>query len=233
MKLAQTVKLGAWLLISLNLLMALGSIWVFVRMAPAIDVIIVRNEISLQACQDMLAALATDAGSESNTANPIDLFRQALARAANNVTEAEEPDIVQQISASYESAFDGDGQERTRTIEAILELGVVNRNAMRKADHKAQQLGYAGAWGIVFMATTIFLVGMVFQRRLKSNLADPLQEIDAAVDAFRNGDIMRRCSLNRPSNNIRQVLDHVNELLDQCSIRRQDSPQHEAGKDPS
>jgi hypothetical protein len=218
MKLAQSVKLGAWLLISLNLLMAFGSIWVFVRMAPAIDVIIVRNEVSLQACQDMLAALATDAGSEASTANQIGVFRQALARAANNVTETEEPGIVQQISASYESAFAGNSNGRTRTIEAILELGAINRNAMRKADRRAQQLGYAGAWGIVFMATTIFLVGMVFQRRLKSNLADPLQEIDAAVDAFRNGDIMRRCSLNRPSNNIRQVLDHVNELLDACTV---------------
>ena len=32
---AQSVRLGAWLLILLNLLMALGAIWVLMRMTPA------------------------------------------------------------------------------------------------------------------------------------------------------------------------------------------------------
>jgi len=43
MKLAQSVKIGAWLLIVLNLLMAFGSIWKIMRMAPAIKVIIAQN----------------------------------------------------------------------------------------------------------------------------------------------------------------------------------------------
>ncbi|MBN2161771.1 MAG: hypothetical protein JXR25_10205 [Pontiellaceae bacterium] len=210
MKTAQSVKLGAWLLISLNLLMAFGSIWVFVRMAPAIDVIIVQNEVSLQACQDMLAALATDA----DTTGSIERFRKALERAGNNVTEAEEPVIIRKISESCDAAFSGTG--RTKTIEAILELGTVNRNAMRQADQRAQQLGYAGAWGIVFMATAIFLIGMMFQHRLKTNLTEPLQEINAVTDAFCKGDAMRRCSLDRPPNNIKRVLNNVNQLLDQC-----------------
>ncbi|MBN2164324.1 MAG: hypothetical protein JXR25_02415 [Pontiellaceae bacterium] len=222
MKLAQSIKVGAWLLISLNLMMAFGSIWVFVRMAPAIDVIIVRNEVSLQACQDMLAALAMDAVQDGSASTPAERFRQALERAQNNVTEVEEPMILRKISASYESAFAGNTNERRRTIDAILELGTINRNAMRKADQRAQQLGYAGAWGIVFMATTIFLVGMMFQRRLRSSLTDPLQEIDAAIESFCKGDYMRRCALSRPSNNVRQVLDNVNELLDQCSTNRID-----------
>ena len=36
MRLAQSVRLGAWLLIGLNLLMALGAIGILMRMAPAI-----------------------------------------------------------------------------------------------------------------------------------------------------------------------------------------------------
>ncbi len=222
MKLVQSVKLGAWLLISLNLLMAFGSIWVFVRMAPAIDVIIVRNEDSLQACQDMLAALAADPSIESGQGGVVDVFRNALGRAENNVTEAEEPGIIREISASFEAAFSGDGGERSRCIGAIRELGTVNRNAMHRADQRAQQLGYAGAWGIVFMASTIFLIGIMFQRRLRTNLAEPIQEINAVVDAFCKGDLLRRCSLARPSNNIRRVLDNVNQLLDQCSAGKMD-----------
>ncbi|MBN2686217.1 MAG: hypothetical protein JXR40_13125 [Pontiellaceae bacterium] len=213
MKTAQYVKLGAWLLISLNLLMAFGSIWVFVRMAPAIDVIIVQNEVSLQACQDMLAALATDAAADST-----ERFRNALERAENNVTEAEEPMIIEEISESYDTAISGSDRDRAKTVDAIQKLSAVNRNAMRKADQRAQQLGYAGAWGIVFMATTIFLVGMMFQRRLQTNLAEPLEEINASVESFIKGDYMRRCALNQPPKNIRQIQDNVNELLDHCSI---------------
>ena len=45
---AQSVRLGAWLLILLNLLMALGAIWVLMRMTPAIEEILSRNGQSLE-----------------------------------------------------------------------------------------------------------------------------------------------------------------------------------------
>ena len=40
MRLAQAVRVGAWLLVGLNLLMALGAIWILMRMAPAMSGII-------------------------------------------------------------------------------------------------------------------------------------------------------------------------------------------------
>ncbi|WP_459943551.1 hypothetical protein [Desulfocastanea catecholica] len=40
MKLLTMVRLGALLLIGLNVLMGLATIWVFMRMAPAIEIII-------------------------------------------------------------------------------------------------------------------------------------------------------------------------------------------------
>lgn len=220
LKLAQSVKMGAWMLITLNLLMAFGSIWVFVRMAPAIDVIIVQNEVSLQACQDMLAALAAEPENESGRSGNLEGFGHALKRAGNNVTEKEEPEVIERIERNHAAAFKGDREELDQTINAILELGTINRNAMRKADRRAQQLGHAGAWGIVFMATTVFLVGMIFLRSLKANLTEPLQEINATLDAFRKGDAMRRCSLNGPPRNIKQVLDKMNDVLDKCSINK-------------
>ena len=58
MRLAQAVRVGAWVLMGLNLLMAVGAIALFNRMAPAIAVIIERNERSIGACVDMLASLA-------------------------------------------------------------------------------------------------------------------------------------------------------------------------------
>lgn len=219
MKLALSVKLGAWILIGLNLLMSFASIWIFMRMAPAIKVIIVQNDVSLKASEEMLAALSLGGGLKFDTSQQIASFRRALDRAKNNITEKEESNIITKITQGYENAFRGDPAELNRTVNAILELGEVNRGAMRRADGKAQQLGYAGAWGVVFMAVIIFLVGMIFLRKLKLNLSDPLQEIDSAVSAFRNGDTMRRCSMRRPPKAIKQLFTNVNELLDIRSIQ--------------
>ena len=67
MSASKSVKFGAWLLIALNLLMAFGSIWVFMRMSPAIETIIARNAVSFEATEDMLAALLAPEEKLSNT----------------------------------------------------------------------------------------------------------------------------------------------------------------------
>lgn len=214
MKVSQSVRFGAWILISLNLLMAFGSIWVFMRMAPAIETIIDQNELSLQACEEMLAALLMKDQHKNGTPSRIESFHHALSRAVNNITEKEEPLALDTIGESYLKAFEGDDAQLRRTVEAILQLGEINRAAMIKADRKARQLGAAGAWGVVFMATVVFLIGILFLRSLKENLSDPLEEIDSVVSAFRKGDTMRRCTAKSPSRIIRQVFANLNDLLD-------------------
>jgi hypothetical protein len=204
MKLAQSVKIGAWLLIALNLLM---------RMAPAIKVIIAQNEVSLESCEDMLAALAKAKTSIEVVAEK-KAFRVALGKAENNITEMQEPATIDKISRYYQAAFKGEDLALERTIMAIAELGEINRDAMRRADVRAQQLGYAGAWGVVFMATFSFMVGMIFLRSLRKNLIEPMHEIDAVAAAFRAGERMRRCSMRNPTRSTKQVLSNVNELLD-------------------
>jgi len=213
MKLAQSVKIGAWLLIALNLLMGFGSIWIFMRMAPAIQVIIAQNTVSLESCEDMLAALAR---SRTAGADPgrVAAFHTALSEAKNNITEKREPAAIELISKYYQNAFRGDAYARAQTINAIVALGEINREAMRSADARAQQFGYAGAWGVVFMATFAFLVGMIFLRSLRRNLIEPMHEIDAVATAFLAGDRMRRCSMKEPAQSTSRILNKVNEILD-------------------
>jgi methyl-accepting chemotaxis protein len=226
MKLAQSVKLGAWFLIALNILMALGSIWIFMRMAPAIDVIIAQNEVSLEASEKMLASLLTKDKPGIGTVGSLGSFSQSLSRAKNNITEKEEPDVLDQIEQNYEEAFKGNKTALYQTINAILELGDINRAAMRRADAKAQQLGYSGAWGVVFMATVTFMIGMIFLRSMKKNILEPMQEIDAVVNAFQEGDLMRRCSMKNPPKSIKQIFSNINSLLDfYVSVRTDDRAQ--------
>ncbi len=214
MRLGQTIWLGAWILIGLNLLMAFGSIWVFTRMAPAIEVIIEQNERSLQACEKMLASLAL---ADMHTADIPPLkasFSTALKNAQNNITEKKEPAALDAIDQNYTRAFEGDVASKVRTVNAILLLGEINREAMVRADKKARQLGSAGAWGVVFMASAVFFTGMLFMRALKKNLVMPLEEIDAVLTAHQSGNTMRRCTGIRLQKDIRRIFNNVNAFLD-------------------
>jgi len=216
MRFAQSIRIGVWLLIGLNLLMALGSIWIFMRMAPAIEVIIDRNERSLQACEEMLASLAmiTDdsAANEVLKAN----FEDALKRAQNNITEKDEPAALKSIGADFDAAFLGNMASRSKTISAIILLGKINREAMIEADQRARQFGYAGAWGVVFMAVGVFFAGMLFKRSLFRNLVKPLEEIHTVISARRKGDIMRRCTGADLPRDVKIVFNDINEFLDRC-----------------
>ncbi len=219
MKLLATVRWGALLLIGLNLLMALGSIWIFVRMAPAIEVIIDQNERSLEACENMLSSLAKSRGDNTDSPELKASFKKALKEAQDNITEEQEPEALELVDGNYSAAFAGDFKARIRTITAINLLGRINRDAMLRAEKRARQLGNGGAWGVVFMASAVFLAGLVFMRTLKRNLVRPLQEIYSVIAAQRQGETRRRCSGADVSKDIKTIFDGMNELFDKIYSR--------------
>lgn len=215
MKLAQSVRLGAWFLIALNLVMAFGSIWVFMRMAPAIEIIIEQNERSLHACEEMLSNLALVDQSAKDVEQLQSEFLKALQRAKNNITEKEEPIAIEAISKNYIQAFAGNLESKKATVSAIQHLSQINRSAMVTADRKARQFGSAGAWGIVFMASAVFMVGMLFIRGLRRSLIKPLEEIHSVIQAVKTGDKMRRCTGPDAPQDIRTIFGGFNDILDQ------------------
>ena len=210
----QSVKFGAWAVIILNLLMAFGSIWIFMRMAPAIEVIITRNVVSLEATEEMLAILS-QTGDDGPAAEPAYLaFQQALTQAKNNITEPAEASLLTRIQELQIQFFTGENTVRGQLASTLVKLGSTNRSAMRKADLHARQLGLGGAWAVVFMATAAFLVSMLFLRELKKNLLLPLEEMSAAVTAFNRGDTIRRCFYKNAPKSMQPLMQHINELMD-------------------
>lgn len=216
MRLAQAVRVGSWFLVGLNLLMAVGTIAIFSRMAPAIAVIIERNERSLKACEDMLALMAVTGSGSAFSQEQARLFQAAYDRAKANVTEPQEPEILRRMEPSLPLLFQGAVTVRKDVVEAAVQLGKINRDAMTIADHRAQQLGRAGAWGVVFMALSVFLAGVIFIRKLTGRVVRPLEEIHAVIIAHRNGDAMRRCTGTDLSQDVVAVFTGINELFDQC-----------------
>ncbi len=226
MRLSQSVRLGASILVALNLLMAFGSIWVFMRMAPAIEIIIDQNARSLHACEEMLSSLALANRLEDDTASLEQSFSSALDRARGNITDPDEPDVLETIKTHYAKAFSGDTGARKKTVSAIRQLSEINREAMVRADWKARQFGNAGAWGIVFMATAVFLVGMLFLRGLTRNLVKPMEEIHSVIQGIARGDTMRRCTGADMPQDIKKVFNGINDLLDKTISSSQIEKEH-------
>lgn len=216
MRLAHAVRIGSWFLVGINLLMAIGTIGIFTRMAPAIAIIIERNDRSLKACEDMLALMAVTGSGTPFSADQVRAFHTAFERADNNITEPMEPEILKRLESTLPSLFQGDAASRQTAVEATVQLGKINRDAMTVADQRAQQLGRAGAWGIVFMALSAFLVGVIYIRSLTRRVVVPLEEIHTVVIAHRNGDTMRRCTGADLSRDVAAVFSGINDLLDQC-----------------
>lgn len=216
MRLALAVRVGAWFLVGLNLLMAVGTIGIFTRMAPAIAIIIERNDRSLKACEDMLAIMATTGIGSPFSLEQERIFQTAFDRAKANVTEPQEPEILKRMEPTLPPLFGGDAAVRKEVVEAAVQLGKINRDAMTIADQRAQQLGRAGAWGVVFMALSAFLAGVIFIRSLTRRVVTPLEEIHTVIIAHRNGDNMRRCTGADLSQDVAAVFTGINDLLDQC-----------------
>ena len=214
MRLAQAVRVGAWVLMGLNLLMAVGAIALFNRMAPAIAVIIERNERSIGACVDMLASLAGTGSDAAFSTAGAEAFRAAFIRARDNVTEAQEPEILEHMDRRLPALFRGEAAARAAMVDDTRLLVRINREAMVRADRQAQQLGRAGAWGVVFMALAVFLAGVVFIRGLTARVVRPLEEIHAVINAHRGGESMRRCSGADLPQDVVAVFTGINELLD-------------------
>ncbi|SLM28028.1 conserved hypothetical protein [Desulfamplus magnetovallimortis] len=238
MQMGKMVRVSSLLLIVLNILMALGSVWIFMRMTPAIQVIIERNEHSLQACEEMLASLSlilaesennVDKENKSGNENKADnenkihhekqeklflRFESALERAMSNITEKEEPTALDAISLSYKDAFWGDVGAVKNTVEGVVLLGKINRQAMIQEDLRAQQFGRAGAWTIVFMAIAVFVAGMIFNRYLRLRLIKPLEEMDSVIRARNSGDMLRRCSGNNLTDDFRKLFNGINDIFD-------------------
>jgi hypothetical protein len=194
--------------------MAFGSIWVFMRMSPAIETIIQQSERSLCACEEMLSSLALVNTEKRNHTLLKEEFSKALHRAKRNITEKEEPIAIADISKNYSKAFDGSSVALKKTISAIRSLCKINRKGMVSADQRAQQIGKAGAWGIVFMASAVFWVGILFIRSLRKNVVKPLEEVHSVIKASKSGDSMRRCTGPDMPRDIRVIFSGINDLLD-------------------
>ena len=87
--------------------------------------------------------------------------------------------------------------------------------AMTNADREARHLGISGAWGVVFMASFVFLIGLIVARFLIRRIIAPLEEIYSTLETRRRGDPFRRCTIADASGEMYRILTDINDVLEE------------------
>lgn len=212
MQSGKIITLSVWLMITFNLFLAFGAVWSFQRMSPEIRRIFERNVISLDACENMLLALAEE---------KVDMkeFRKALIVAERNITEQGEKESLLHIRKLLTDLGTGNKSARTLVVQEIVKLSEFNKSAIVKSAEKTQKMRQAGAWGAVFMTFFFFMIAIFFEQRLRRSLLLPLQEIASVLEARHKGDQFRRCNNTYASKDMKNIFKSINELLDNSSNR--------------
>lgn len=197
-------------MIIFNLLLAAVALWNFQRVMPVIGQIYEQNIKSLSACEDMLSAM-------SSKNIDIKLFADALHRAAGNITEASEQQIINELQQLLPQLDSDAPALRSKATKLIIELTNCNKQAIFNAARRTQKLNQSGAWGTVFMTLIFFLSAIYFEQYLRRKLLMPLQEIAQVLEDNARGNTFRRCNTLYAANTTRKLFDYINTLLDRNS----------------
>ena len=212
MDLRRELILSIGAIVILNMILAFGVIGLFIRMGPAIELILKDNVYSIVAAEEVLAVFAAAGDAPVGGAGEARV-RDALGRARSNVTEDEERPVLDAIEASLAAALAERGEARRRVIERTGALISVNREAMRRVDEEAQRLGAAGAWAAVLVGFLSLVLSLVVLGRMRARFVLPVLELyEVLTDA--KGEGKRRCRPRQAPVELRRAAEAVNAILD-------------------
>lgn len=214
MELRRELLLTIGALVSMNLLLAFGSIGLLVRMGPAIERILQENVYSIVAAEEMLADFAESGGAPLSAEARVRVER-SFDKAKRNVTEPTEQPVLDSLEQSLDAAMNGDVEARGQVVGNIRRIIRINREAMKSVDEEARRLGSAGAWAAVLVGFISFLLSLVVVVRLQNRFVRPLVDLYQVLESARQGDRLRRCRIADAPREVIQVTQSVNKLLDE------------------
>jgi len=209
MKAASEIRLGLGIMLGMQALMTLGAIGALSRMSPAIERIITENEVSIEAVEDMLAALASPDAAQRRKD-----FEVALQKARDNVTEDEEKPLIEAIGNEGKAVLSGANTDSGSLVRSLRALSDVNRSSMHRADDRAKRLGAAGAWTAVLIGLASFLASAFVFRRISRRILAPIEELRSVIEARRERDPHRRIAMRAATADLQSVGDALNDLIE-------------------
>ena len=194
------------LLLLSSTIISIAGIAGFQRLAPAINTINDRNTQSLYYAEQMLTNIASR--------KDINKFEDFLNKSKENITEKNEKEAVENIEKSYKAAFNGNFRAEEYTIENVVKLTEVNRNAMIRAGVKAEKLKNVGIWIIIFPTILVWSIGLALLKNMKKTFIKPLEDLKSAISEYKKGNKMRRCPKFSHETEFQNLYNDINSILD-------------------
>lgn len=225
MELRRELFFAIGVLLALNVLLAFVSIGLFARMGPAIEGILHSKASRIAASEEILATLA-----EASVA-AVAPYRQAkaidaIAAAKRNASNPKERILLESMDMNLQAALAGDKRAIMLEIRSARQLIQMHRRVMHNMDRRAQQLGVAGAWAVVFMGFLSFVLSFVAIKRLARRVMAPMMELGNVLASVRQGDRYRRCQRREAPVEIAQIFRNINTLLDEKQTWQADMDSH-------
>ncbi len=205
MRLRVETVVGVGSLLALQLLTSFAAIGLLARTSPAAELIL-REDITLSAVEEMLGVLASDGEGET--------FERALQAAKREGRTERERDLVHRIELRADSALVGDPAARLDIVVLARELSALNRATMQDLDREARFLGRAGAWASALLGGFGFLLSVLVYRRLRHRLEQPVVALDGVLQSVRRGDLRQRASARDVPVELRRIAENLNYLID-------------------
>jgi nitrogen fixation/metabolism regulation signal transduction histidine kinase len=109
-------------------------------------------------------------------------------------------------------------QVQSTEMELTLEQTKDQYIELIKTNKEAKRLGTAGAWTLVLMGFTSFILTLALAFRLNRNVVNPIEEIQSALKDWRSGNRFRRCTTSLSPPELAASMTTINQLFDeQCS----------------
>lgn len=194
------------LLLLCSTIISIAGIYGFQRLAPAINTINKRNTQSLYYAEQMLTNISSR--------KDIKKFEEFLNKSKANITERNEKEAVNNIEKTYKLAFKGDFKAEETTIEHVVKLTEVNRNAMINAGIKAERLKNVGIWIIIFPTILAWCIGLALLKNLEKAFIKPLDDLKSAISEYKKGNKMRRCPKFSQEIEFQNLYNNINSILD-------------------
>lgn len=261
MNLRTRILLGYGYLVGLMVLSAAGAAIGFQRLGTRVEHVLDENMRSVRASTRMLEALERQdsavltlllsGGSTSPDLQASETtFRQALADAGANLTEAEEDTVVADIRRLYAdfteardalvashhdtplAAYDRETFPRfTAVKERVLDLLELNHRAMERADREARATARRRAAVHGLLVTLALVSFVVLSRELGRTVLGRLTELETVAHHLARGDRRRRAAaaehdeLGAVARELNRALDALDELEGRTSGRSRQQKQ--------
>lgn len=221
MKAAGEIRAGVGSLVAVQIIVALATIGLLVRMAPAIAHILEEDVSSTAAVEEMYASFALrDCGMSIGDAES--RFEVAADQAHNSANSPGEAQLLDSLEPTWRKAMAGDCEARDKVAATLDRVADLNRAQISDADHQARQLGAAGAWAAAILGLVTFATSALIIRRFTQRVAIPLTEIEAVLLSASQGDPYRRCRRIDGPAEYSVIASRLNQLLDRRLASNED-----------